>query len=172
VNGKSSLQFKRSPWKHLGLLLLFFVMAGVSYYATRSEDPVYRGIGWVGVIFFALGVVASVRLLLIGGAPPIVMDETGFTYQGLTGIIPWDQVAECYVAWLQVNVNANLCFQLKQPELLLHRLSKAGQRVSQLNKAWGLGDLALSFVGLSPSIEKAVDFIRGRGIEVREKRLL
>jgi len=169
VNGKSSLQFKRSPWKQLGLLLLFCGMAGVSYYATRSDDPVYRGIGWVGVIFFALGAVASLRFLVGGGPPPIMMDETGFTYQGLDGIIPWDQVADCYVAWLQVKVNVNLCFQLKQPELFL---SKAGQRVSQLNKAMGLGDLALSFVGLSPSIEEAVDFIRGRGIEVGEKRLL
>jgi hypothetical protein len=61
---------------------------------------------------------------------------------------------------------------LKQPELYLHRLSEAAQRIKKLNQAWGLGDLSLSFVGLSPSFEEAVEFVRARGIEVVEKRVI
>jgi hypothetical protein len=171
VNGNPSLQFRQSRWKHLGLIVLFFVMAGVSYFrATRADDPVVRGVGWVGAVFFALGILASGRGLIVGGAP-IVMDETGFTDERLkVGTIPWNQVAECYVAWLKGT--SFLCFQLKQPELYFHPLSKAAQRVRKLNQAWGFGDLSFSFVGLSPSLEEAVEFVRARGIEVVERRVI
>lgn len=168
---ETSLQFKRSRWKHLGLLLMTFLMVGVSWFcALQAGNPVYRGVGWFGVVFFALGIVLNVTGLIRGGVS-IVMDETGFTDERLKiGRIPWNQVEECYVAQLQGT--AFLCFQLKQPELFLPRMSEAAQRVAKLNKGWGFGDLALTFVGLSPSLDRAVDFVRARGIEVGEKRVI
>jgi hypothetical protein len=169
MNGNTSLAFRRSPWKHLGLLLGSLLLVGAAYIsATQAPDLFHRGVGWFGVFFFALAVVA-ILLDLIRGGTAIVLDETGFRVDKLRlGSIPWNQVAECYV--VLVHKNKFLCFRLKQPELFLPLTSTASQGMARLSKGLGFGDMSLSFVGLTPSIEQAVDFVRARGIRVRDGR--
>jgi len=72
VNGNPSLMFRRSPWKHLGLLLVSFLMVATAYFsATRAPDLIHRGAGWFGMFFSALGIVAALRDHSDGGSLPL-----------------------------------------------------------------------------------------------------
>lgn len=135
MNGNTSLAFRRSPWKHIGLLLVSLLMAGAGYWAaTQAPDLFHRGAGWFGVFFFSLAGVAAL-LDLIRGGTAIVLDETGFRADRLRlGIVPWNQVAECYV--VQIKSNRFLCFRLKKPELFLPLTSTATQKLAGFSRGW------------------------------------
>jgi hypothetical protein len=48
-----TLEFRRSRWRHLLILLLVPVMVGASWFAaTQAPDVLHRIVGWIGVVFF------------------------------------------------------------------------------------------------------------------------
>ncbi len=163
------LEFRQSPWKSLGLVLLAAAMVGASYVtAVKAPDALRRGVGWFGVAFFALGLLPGIRGLT-GRRLTVVLDETGIQDTRLRiGLIPWNQVRECRVE--SIRGTAFLCLHLKAPELFLHQLSPTQRALAKANHAMGFGHLAISFTGLTPSIKEAVAFLEQashRGIAPR-----
>lgn len=153
------LEFRYSPKGQLALLSIGCVLVGASWFvAATNGDIVYRVAGWLGVGFFTLGVVIALRRLLAGGVP-FVFDLAGIAFpSGTFGLLPWAEIKEYSV--VTIKGNYFLAFTFHEPARVLSRVSTAKRRWALVNHRFGWGHWALSFSGLTPGLNEAVEFIR------------
>jgi|SRR5690349_255554 len=153
------LEFRRSPLKHVGLLLMgALLVAAGGFIITSTEDPGLRIVGWFGVIFFGLAMLAIGRNLFRGGVA-IVFDHAGITTDLLPDVrIAWSDLERCHV--VKMRSNRFLALTFRDPERFLQRVSTANRKVSSFNARQGWGHWAFTFSGLTPGIDGAVAFIR------------
>jgi hypothetical protein len=152
------LEFQRSRIRLLGILLLSPVLVVASYFCTTLDDPVIRGVGWFGVCFFALAGIAVIAQIIRGGAP-LVLSAEGIEDSRLgVGLIRWRDIADLRVT--KVESSHLLCLRLVHPELYLMNLPTRKRALLSANRGMGFGDLAISFVGLRPGIDAALEFVR------------
>lgn len=152
------LEFRTSPAKNAGLLLLGFVMVAAGVLVTQiGEDSFIRGVGWFCVAFFSLGVIKAF-LNLFSNDVVYVFDERGIDDQksGM-GLIPWSAITRMEV--LSYRGTRFLVLSLDRPDDFLSRVSSTKRGLAGINKAIGWGDWSLAFVGLSPGVSEAESFI-------------
>lgn len=157
-----TLEFRRSRWRHLVILLLVPIMVGASYYtATQAPDILHRAVGWFGVVFFGAASLPIAHAIWKGGIE-LTMDANGFTYarSGL-GTVPWMEVTECFVA--SVSQQRLLCFRLRNADLHYGMLPLRKRMGHAMNRRMGYGDVTIAFHAIRPSIDEALAFIRSLG---------
>jgi hypothetical protein len=153
------VEFKRTPRQQAGLMGVSCVLVAASWYlATTTLDPVYRVVGWLGVGLFVLcGGIAAKRM--ISGGTPFVFDRAGISFPGGNfGLVPWNEIKSYAVVTIRGNVFLALTFN--DPERILSRVSAAKRKWALVNERMGWGHWALTFIGLTPGIDEAVEFIR------------
>ena len=159
------LEFIRSRTKNFGLLLLgIALVAGCLFMATSSADTTDRVIGWGSAAFFSLAVVVALRNIIMGGTV-FAFDSGGITDHPNSIVIPWAEIADCVV--VSVRGTKFLGLTLLNPEQFLSRTTFAQQKLARFNERMGWSHWALSFSGVSPNIEEALEFIRRHAPGVR-----
>lgn len=160
------LAFEKSRAKNIGLALLASALVAGSWFMAQSgEDDFDRVVGWFGVVFFGLGIVIGIKRALEGGVA-FVLDRTGINSgDGEVGLIPWSEVESCSVVTIRGTRLLSLTF--REPERFLSRLSPSKRKLTTFNESMGWGHWALSFAGVSPGIDEALEFIRLNAPDVR-----
>ena len=150
----SRVEFRKSPAKNVGLVLLGLVMVVASALAARiGDDPFIRGVGWFGVLFFGLAAVKAFRDVFSTDVA-YVIDERGIDdRQSGMGLIPWTAITKVEV--LSVRGTRFVLLSLDRPDAYLERVSPMKRRAAAINQNVGWGDWSLAFVGLSPGIDEA-----------------
>jgi hypothetical protein len=155
------LEFKYSPQKQLGLLIISGVIVALcAFVAMTTTDIVHRVLAWIGVPLFMLcGLVALKRMT--GGGTPFVFDSTGIVFPGGNfGILPWAEIKSYSLVTLRGNEFLALTFN--DPERVLARVSPTKRKMALANAKLGLGHWSLTFIALTPGIQEAMTFIRQR----------
>ena len=148
----------RSLPKMLGLLLLAVLMTALSAWCTTQPQVRAQVAGWLGVVFFGLGVFVIGRQLFRRG-PVIVLDSLSITdYRLPDGPLFWDQIRSIWVG--SVRSAKFLCIELKDPDLFLSQWSAKRRAIAKANAALGFPAVTISFSGLSPGIEEALTYLR------------
>lgn len=160
------LTFERSRAKNIGLALLAGALVAASWFMTQNGDDGFdRLIGWLGVVFFGLGMVIGMKRAVEGGVA-FVLDRAGLiAEQGQVGVIPWSEVESCSI--VTVRGARFLSFTFREPERILSRVSPSKRKLATFNEKMGWGHWALSFSGVRPGIDEAVRFIRENAPELR-----
>jgi len=153
------IEFTRTPRQQLGLMTVGCVLVAASWYlAKTTSDPVYRVVGWLGVGLSALCTLIAAKRM-INGSTPFVFDRAGISFpQGNFGLLPWNEIKSYAVVTIRGNVFLALTFN--DPARILSRVSSARRRWALVNERLGWGHWALTFIGLTPGIDEAVEFIR------------
>ena len=153
------LEFRHSPQKQLALAIVCVSLVAASWLvAARAADVVYRGVGWLGVGFFALCAVIAIKRMVAGGVP-FVFDLAGIGFPKSTfGLLPWSEIKSYSVVTIRGNYFLALTFN--DPARVLSRVSAAKRKWALANERFGWGHWALSFSGLTPGLDEAVAFIR------------
>ena len=153
------LEFRYSPKGQLALLAVSCALIAFWWFvAATNADVVYRTAGWCGVAFFTICAFVALKRM-IGGGVPFAFDLSGITFpSGSFGMVPWSEIK----AYAVVTVRGHLFLALtfNDPDRILSRMSTAKRRWALANQRLGWGHWALTFSGLTPGINEAVDFIR------------
>lgn len=157
------LEFRYSPRGQLSLIVVGCVLVAASWFmAVTNADVVYRTVGWLGVVLFALCIVIAAKRLFAGGVP-FAFDLGGITFPtGSFGLLPWTEI-EGY-AVVTVRGHYFLAFTFHDPARVLSRVSAANRRWAFANQRLGWGHWALSFAGLTPGMDEAIAFIRDHSL--------
>jgi hypothetical protein len=157
------LEFKHTPEKQLGLLIVGCVLVAACWFkAATTDDIVYRVMAWFGVGLFALCAIIAAKRMIAGGVP-FVFDRAGISFpDGNFGLLPWNEVSSYSV--VTVRGNRFLALTFHDPPRILSRVSVAKRQWALINKRLGWGHWALSFTALSPGIDEAVAFIRDHSL--------
>ena len=157
------LEFRYSPQKQLGLIIIECVVVAFCWYvAATTADPVYRVAAWIGVGFFILCGIIAVKRMVVGGVP-FVFDRAGIAFPGGTfGIVPWTEIKSYAV--VTVRGNEFLALTFNDPDRLLSRVSTAKRKWAMTNERLGWGHWSVTFTGLTPGINEAMAFIRDHSL--------
>jgi len=153
------IEFQRTPRQQLGLMIVGCVLVAASWYlAKTTSDPVYRVVGWMGVGLFVLCAAIAAKRMISGGTP-FVFDRAGISFPGGTfGLLPWNEIKSYAVVTIRGNVFLALTFN--DPARILSRVPAVKRKWALMNERLGWGHWALTFIGLTPGIDEAVEFIR------------
>lgn len=153
------IEFKRSLIKTVGLVLGGVLLVLASFFATRADDrPFLRAVAWVGVVFFSVGTVKALVDLFSPGVIYVFDDQGIEDRRSGVGMIPWTAITN--VDFVSIRGTEFICLTLDRPDDYFARLSPMKRRFAQLNgRSLGVGDWALSFVGASPGVAEAQDFV-------------
>lgn len=144
----------------LGLLGLAGALVGVSFFCTTLPGFAPRLVGWIGVAFFGLGLVA-LPLQALRGGPSVVLDGVGVEDRRLgIGRIEWNEIEALSV--VEIHGTRLLALHLADPEAVLARLSPWKRRAARMNEALGFQPITLGFVGLDPGLDEV---LRNLGME-------
>jgi len=138
--------------------MLAMAMVALSWFVTRiAKDAAQTVFGWAGIVFFGAALLAIILSALRGGTA-VVFDGSGITDERMNiGIIPWQEIEACRVATVQSS--KFLCLSLREPEPYLSRLSRWRRLQSNSNQRLGFGHLAISFSGLQPGLNEAIEYL-------------
>lgn len=151
----------RSSRSKAGLMIgIMFLMLVVGLWMTTSSEGEFRLLGWVWVVISAL----SVPLYMTEAIRPqsrLRIDRDGIATQygkWNTFSLSWNEIAQ--VRRVRRHFNECLCFDLKDPERTLARLSKPMQASLRLNKALVGTHLPLIPMFLHTTIDQMEDAAR------------
>ena len=118
-------------WLCIGLA----VLAGGVFQIRNGGDLSERAIGWLGVVFFGLGTVYSIKELLRSGPRLVLSDEGLFDRSLGTQVIPWQSILR--VDATRVKKSGLLSLQLTEEAQRLAGLSVRTRAVTSWNKMLG-----------------------------------
>ena len=142
--------------KTLAIAAACFSFAGLGYFsATHSLDhPPW--FGWLTGGFFGLMGLGVIARLMRGAT--VTLDEAGiYDSRWRLDALPWAAIRK--VTFVSVAGTRLLGIDLRDEERYLSGLSPFAKRSIALNLATGLPALSISFVGLSPGISQAWDYV-------------
>lgn len=156
------LECRPSRLKIAGLLVLTCVMVAGSWLCTTLDGVVAVVVGWIGVVFFGLGLVVLPRAWLRAGTATIVVGPDGIEdRQSGYGFIPWQDVTELTIH--SVHGTRMLSVHVADTEAYLARLSTKRRIGAAANQSLGFAPITLGFVGLTPGIDEVLHYIQQLG---------
>jgi len=135
-------------------------MVGMGYLCTTLPDMLARVVGWIGIGFFGLGVIAF-PVRFFRSEPQIVINEEGIDDRRLKiGVIRWADIRSLSIRSL--NSVKFLCIELVEPEKYLARLPRWKRSLGWTNEILGFPAMTIGFTGLSPGIAQVWEYIHNR----------
>lgn len=149
-----------SKLKVLGLLGLLGVMLAMCYFLTRLPDVLSRTIGWIGLAFFGLGLIA-IPFRLFRTGPQVIINDEGIEDRRMKiGVIRWEDILSMRVD--NVGSTKFLCVEIADPEKYVSRLPRRGRWLSGVARRMGFPALTIDFSGLSPGIQEVWAYLQAR----------
>lgn len=159
------IEFVRSRMKNAGRVLLGLLLVAVSYFmAIGGDDLIERAVGWFATLFFGAATLVGVAQVIRAGTV-FAFESTGIADLANSIVIRWDELKECEV--VSVHGTQFLALTFRAPDEFLKRIGVGKRIVARLDERMGCGQWALSFVGVSPGIDVALEFIRMHAPAVR-----
>jgi hypothetical protein len=155
-----------SRWKLVGFLLLNVAFVALGVLFTQHSDEVKQVLGWIAIIFFSYGFYAIPRKLLQPRGPRIVIDDAGIATGTSAGLVEWADVEGFRIG--DIRGTKFLSIDVVDPEKYLARMPPLARKSAQLNPRFGLSEIALSFVDLTPGLAAACGHLRERGWDVED----
>jgi hypothetical protein len=156
-----------SRWKLVAFLLLNIVFVTLGAIFTQHSNVVKQILGWIAIAFFGYGFYAIPRKLWQPRLPRIVIDDAGITTGTSAGVVEWADIEAFRVD--AIRGTKFLSIDVVDPEKYLARMPPLARKSAQLNPRFGVSEIALSFVDLTPGLAEACDFLREQGFEVAGK---
>jgi hypothetical protein len=149
-----------SKLKLLGLLGLTCGMVSLSYFLTTIPGLLPKAVGWIGVGFFGLGLIAfPVRFFRAG--PQVVINDEGIEdRRWKTGAIRWEDIRSLSIG--SVESAKFLCIEVADPDKYLRRLPRWKRSLAAANEPMGFPPLTIGFSGLSPGLKEVWAHLQGR----------
>ena len=144
------------------LTLASVAMTAASIFAIGHNEFLIRIVGWVGVVFFGLGLCVALRDILRRG-PVVVINEEGIEDRRLwSGAIPWDEIEDVTVEQVKGSGSSSrfLAVHVEDPDRYLIQAPFYRRWLMRLNPALGFPKLCIGFVNLSPGLDDAMACIR------------
>jgi hypothetical protein len=150
------MEFRTSIPKTIGLVCLGIVMVAASYFAAIHASGYKMVLSWFGVPFFTLAVVVGCVQLFRRG-PSIVMNAEGISGPRMGSTpLKWSDIAAVSVG--QVRRQKFLCLWLRDQDAYVAQLPAARQLAAKGSIALGFPATSLSFNGLQPGVEQALEY--------------
>jgi hypothetical protein len=150
------MEFRTSIPKTLGLVCLGILMVAGSYFAAIHARGFTMVLSWFGVPFFTLAVVVTC-VQLFRRRPSVVMNSEGISGPRMGSTpLKWSDISAVSVG--QVRRQKFLCLWLRDQDAYLARLPAARQLVAKGNIALGFPATPLSFNGLQPGLDRALEY--------------
>lgn len=147
--------------KLLGLLGLTSALVGMFYFLATQPDLFSQVVGWIGIGFFGLGLVA-LPVMFFRSGPQVVINDEGIEDRRMKiGVIRWEDIRLLSLG--SVKSAKFLCVDLSDPETYLSRLPRLGRWLAAANEALGFPALAIGFSGLTPGLKEVWAHLRSRG---------
>ena len=153
------LEVHTSKTRMIGLLALGCLAVGMSVFCTQlpRSGVAHLIFGWFGACFFSLCLLASLRQFMRKG-PVFIIDKNGIEdRRSRLGLIEWADINSISINFM--GRQKFLCVEVAVPEKYLGRLPAMGRRVAKANRALGMPEIALSFGGLTHTINDAWTFL-------------
>lgn len=136
-------------------------MVACAVFCTRMQGLLLQAVGWVGVLFFGLCLVAWAARLMRGG-PQVRIDNDGIEDRRLAvGVVPWGDVSSIYVG--VVRSTKFLCVDVADPDAFLLRLRPWRRWLARRSMAMGFPPLSISFIDLSPGLRDVCAYLAAEG---------
>lgn len=164
-SGRADLVYFNSRLKLFGLLLMVLAMVATCWFCTRLPGTTERVVGWIGMVFFGLGLIVIPARFRQSNIPQMEFTAEGIHehLQGF-GFISWDDITDIFV-WRTQNVRI-LCLNTVDQNHFVSRLSPVRQKAAQANLAVGASAITLNFSGLTPGLADAIQYCESMGFEV------
>lgn len=121
-------------------------------------------VGWAGVLFFG----AALAVLLIAASrtaePRVAIDHDGIHTGSAMGVVEWADVTGFRID--DVKGTKFLSVFVVDTRKYLERMHAVARKTAELNAYFGTSEIAISFVGLSPGLEEACDYLQEMGYHV------
>jgi hypothetical protein len=153
--------------KTLGWVCGAILMLGASWFCTTIPTLKAQIAGWLGLVFFGLGFIATLAQLFRRG-PSVILDELGIhDLRSSFGIIPWADVVSLRVG--SVRSQRFLCVDVQDPSTYLSRLPSRKRLLKRLlamaNASLGfppitIPPISIGFTGLSPDLDEVWSYVQ------------
>ena len=147
------LIIKNSRWKHVLLLIgsVGFVAAGI-WMVTQGNS-----FGWVAILFFGCGLPIFIWQI-VDSRPRLIIYHHGVLDRTMgVGRIAWGDIETAYMR--SISGNDFICFELKDPEKYLQKLSKVKRAMAGANRGLGFTDFNLNLVGVDVKTEEVFELV-------------
>jgi len=135
-------------------------MIAASYFTARTAAGFLQAVGWFGVVFFGLCLVAILFQLFRRG-PTVTIDELGVLDRRLgIGPIPWQDISSVSVT--QIKRQRFIALWLRNEDDYLSRVPAWRRKLVQANRAMGFSPFCIAFTGLTPGLDEAYARFRAR----------
>ena len=150
----NELAIKNSPARNLALLCasIGFVAAGV-FCLYIGQDA----IGWVGIVFFGVGVPLAIFRLL-DARPKLVINDSGISDRRVwSGTIPWGDIESVFRQ--EIGRMAYLCLRLKNEDHYVNGLSSMQKKIAEMNRRFGLPPFCVLLSQLGLNADQIEDLV-------------
>jgi hypothetical protein len=154
-----------SRLKQAGLLLLTIAMVATCFFCTTLPRWDAQVAGWCGIVFFGLGLFILPYRMFQAETAAITIDDQGIHSNSKLGLIVWEDIVSCRVD--AIHSNRFLSIFVRDPEKYLARLPALQRKSAITQRYLGLSEITLNFISLSPGLDEACQYLRERGIEIR-----
>ena len=151
-----SMEFRTSVPKMTGLICLGVLMVAANYLAATHASGYEVVAPWFCVPVFSVGVVLAC-VQLFRREPSIVMNNEGISGRQMgSQPVKWSDIASVSVG--QVRRQKFLCLWLRDQDTYVAALPAARRLMAKASIALGLPATSLSFTGLVPGVEQALEY--------------
>lgn len=159
-DGWERMEFYSSKPKLIGMLVLTAGMVAASMICTRLDQPMAVVAGWIGVVAFGVGFVV-VPLQLSRTTPQIIINDLGIDDRRAGwGLIAWSDIRRISVA--RFYATKFLSIEVENPQIYLARMPFYKRWPMRANAALGFSPITVTFAGLTPTLDDAVEAIGTR----------
>jgi len=151
--------------KSLGLGFLSLLLVGMSAYCVAQPELMAKVAGAAGVIFFTACCFGWARKWLHPHHPQIVFDEHGISTGTPAGLVDWSDVVGFSID--SIKTTKFLSIHVDNVEKYLARMTPSAEHFARLNPQFGVSEIAITFVGLTPGLDEACYYLREYGFEIR-----
>lgn len=159
-------RFEANPsrWKFGGILLLCLGFVGLGGVMTTLPGLHERIMGWVSIAICGPLFFVTSRTFLQPSKLRIVMDDDGIATGMFDGVIEWDDIDALRID--ETHGLKSLSVFVKDKDKYLDRMPVRLRNAVMLHASMGLSEISLSFLGLTPGLAEACDYLRERGFDI------
>lgn len=146
------------------LLLLCIAMVAISAFCTTLPRLNAQLAGWAGVVFFGAGLIVIPFIAFRTSESRVIIDQDGIYTGSSIGLVEWRDISGFRID--SVKGTKFLSVFVVDKRTYLDRMSAMARKSVELHAYMGVSEIVVSFLGLSPGLEEACDFLREKGYDI------